>query len=153
MSKEDASQFGSVAQDLHNQTTTYAKTGKIGGSDTAQNQGAAKRFGRNLGEAFKDATVQSLIGGALGSAAGPFGAAGGLVVGAISGALNRTISQKVSSITTENAAKLLSNGKLLASALRNYESLAARRLFIQQLSQKAGYVAGATAANQFNGRR
>jgi hypothetical protein len=153
MSKEDASQFGSVAQDLHNQTTTYAKTGKIGGSDTAQNQGAAKRFGRNLGEAFKDATVQSLIGGALGSAAGPFGAAGGLVVGAISGALNRTISQKVSSITTENAAKLLSNGKLLASALRNYESLAARRLFIQQLSQKAGYVAGAAAANQFNGRR
>jgi hypothetical protein len=153
MSKEDASQFGSVAQDLHNQTTTYAKTGKIGGSDTAQNQGAAKRFGRNLGEAFKDATVQSLIGGALGSAAGLFGAAGGLVVGAISGALNRTITQKVSSITTENAAKLLSNGKLLASALRNYESLAARRLFIQQLSQKAGYVAGATAANQFNGRR
>jgi hypothetical protein len=153
MSKEDASQFGSVAQDLHNQTTTYAKTGKIGGSDTAQNQGAAKRFGRNLGEAFKDAAVQSLIGGALGSAVGPFGTVGGLAAGAITGALSRTITQKVSSITTENAAKLLSNGKLLASALRNYESLAARRLFIQQLSQKAGYVSGATAANQFNGRR
>jgi hypothetical protein len=153
MAKQDASQFESVAKDLHNQTTTYAKTGKIGGSDTAQNQGAAKRFGRNLGEAFKDAAVQSLIGGALGSAVGPFGTVGGLAAGAITGALSRTITQKVSSITTENAAKLLSNGKLLASALRNYESLAARRLFVQQLSQKAGYVAGATAANQFNSRR
>jgi hypothetical protein len=153
MAKQDASQFESVAQDLHNQTTTYAKTGKIGGSDTAQNQGAAKRFGRNLGEAFKDAAVQSLIGGALGSAVGPLGTGVGIAAGALTSALSRTITQKVSSITTENAAKLLSNGKLLASALRNYESLAARRLFIQQLSQKAGYVAGATAANQFNGRR
>jgi hypothetical protein len=153
MAKEDAQQFSSVAKDLHNQATTYAKTGKIGGSDTAQNQSAGRRFGRNIGEAFRDSAVQSLIGGALGSAAGPFGTVGGLAAGALTGAIGRTITQKVSSITTENAAKLLSNGKLLAAALRNYESLAARRLFVEQLSQKAGYVAGATAANQFNSRR
>jgi hypothetical protein len=153
MSKEDASQFGSVAQDLHNQTTTYAKTGKIGGSDTMQNQSAAKRFGRNLGDALKDVGVQALIGGGVGTAMGPLGTIGGAAAGAITGALTRTITQKVSSITTENAAKLLSNGKLLAAALRNYDSLAARRLFVEQLSQRAGYAAGAAAANQFNGRR
>ena len=153
MSKEDAQQFANVAGDLQRQTTTYAKTGKIGGSDTAQNQSAGRRFGRNIGEAFRDSAVQSLIGGALGSAAGPFGTVGGLAAGAVTGAIGRTITQKVSSITTENAAKLLSNGKLLAAALRNYESLAARRLFVEQLSQKAGYVAGAAAANQFNSRR
>jgi hypothetical protein len=153
MAKEDAAQFGNVAQDLHNQTTTYAKTGKIGGSDTMQNQSAAKRFGRNLGDALRDVGVQALIGGGVGTAIGPLGTLGGAAAGAITGALTRTITQKVSSITTENAAKLLSNGKLLAAALRNYESLAARRLFIEQLSQRAGYAAGATAANQFNGRR
>jgi hypothetical protein len=153
MAKEDAAKFGSVAQDLHNQTTTYAKTGKIGGSDTMQNQSAAKRFGRNLGDAFKDAAVQSLIAGGIGSAFGPAGTVGGMAAGAITGALSRTITQKVSSITTENAAKLLSNGKLLAAALRNYDSIAARRLFIDKLSQRAGYVAGATAANKFNGSR
>jgi hypothetical protein len=153
MAKEDAAQFGNVAQDLHNQTTTYAKTGKIGGSDTMQNQSAAKRFGRNLGDALRDVGVQALIGGGVGTAIGPLGTLGGAAAGAITGALTRTITQKVSSITTENAAKLLSNGKLLAAALRNYDSLAARRLFIEQLSQRAGYAAGATAANQFNGRR
>jgi hypothetical protein len=153
MSKEDASKFGTVAEDLHRQTTTYAKTGKIGGSDTMQNQSAAKRFGRNLGDALRDVGVQALIGGGVGTAIGPLGALGGAAAGAITGALTRTITQKVSSITTENAAKLLSNGKLLTAALRNYDSLAARRLFIEQLSQRAGYAAGATAANQFNGRR
>jgi hypothetical protein len=153
MSSQDATQFGSVAQDLHNQTTTYAKTGKIGGSDTMQNQSAAKRFGRNLGDALKDVGVQALIGGGVGTAMGPLGTIGGAAAGAITGALTRTITQKVSSITTENAAKLLSNGKLLAAALRNYDSLAARRLFVEQLSQRAGYTAGAAAANQFNGRR
>jgi hypothetical protein len=153
MSTQDAKQFGSVAQDLHNQTTTYAKTGKIGGSDTMQNQSAAKRFGRNLGDALKDVGVQALIGGGVGTAMGPLGTIGGAAAGAITGALTRTITQKVSSITTENAAKLLSNGKLLAAALRNYDSLAARRLFVEQLSQRAGYAAGAAAANQFNGRR
>jgi hypothetical protein len=153
MAKEDAAQFGNVAQDLHNQTTTYAKTGKIGGSDTMQNQSAAKRFGRNLGDALRDVGVQALIGGGVGTAIGPLGTIGGAAAGAITGALTRTITQKVSSITTENAAKLLSNGKLLSAALRNYDSLAARRLFVEQLSQRAGYAAGATAANQFNGRR
>jgi hypothetical protein len=153
MAKEDAAQFGNVAQDLHNQTTTYAKTGKIGGSDTMQNQSAAKRFGRNLGDALRDVGVQALIGGGVGTAIGPLGTIGGAAAGAITGALTRTITQKVSSITTENAAKLLSNGKLLAAALRNYDSIAARRLFIEQLSQRAGYAAGATAANQFNSRR
>jgi hypothetical protein len=153
MAKEDAAKFGAVAQDLHNQTTTYAKTGKIGGSDTMQNQSAAKRFGRNLGDAFKDAAVQSLIAGGIGSAFGPAGTVGGMAAGAITGALSRTITQKVSSITTENAAKLLTNGKLLAAALRNYDSIAARRLFIDQLSQRAGYAAGAAAANQFNSSR
>jgi hypothetical protein len=153
MSSADAKQFANVSDDLLRQTASYAKTGKIGGSDTAQNQSMGRRFGRNIGEAFRDSAVQSLIGGALGSAAGPFGTVGGLAAGALTGAIGRTITQKVSSITTENAAKLLSNGKLLAAALRNYESLAARRLFVEQLSQKAGYVAGATAANQFNSRR
>jgi hypothetical protein len=76
-----------------------------------------------------------------------------MAAGAITGALTRTVTQKVSSITTENAAKLLSNGKLLASALRNYESLAARQLFVQQLAAKVGFVGGAAAANQFNSRR
>jgi hypothetical protein len=142
-----------VAKDLHNQATTYAKTGKLGGSDTKQNQSAAKRFGRNLGDALRDVGVQALVGGSVGTAIGPLGTLGGAAAGAITGALTRTITQKVSSITTENAAKLLSNGKLLAAALRNYDSLAARRLFIEQLSQRAGYAAGATAANQFNGRR
>ena len=153
MSANDASQFGNVADDLLNQTTSYAKTGKISGSDTAQNQSAIKRFGNNIGSALKDMTVQGLISGGVGAAMGPVGAIGGMAAGALSGALTRTITQKVSSITTENAAKLLSNGKLLAAALRNYESLAARRLFVQQLSAKAGFVAGAATANQFNNRR
>lgn len=153
MSSADANQFGKVADDLLNQTTSYAKTGKISGSDTAQNQSAIKRFGNNIGSALKDMTVQGLITGGVGAAMGPVGAIGGMAAGALSGALTRTITQKVSSITTENAAKLLSNGKLLAAALRNYESLAARRLFVQQLSAKAGFVAGAATANQFNNRR
>lgn len=153
MSSSDASQFGKVADDLLNQTTSYAKTGKISGSDTAQNQSAIKRFGNNIGSALKDMTVQGLISGGIGAAMGPVGAVGGMAAGAVSGALTRTITQKVSSITTENAAKLLSNGKLLAAALRNYESLAARRLFVQQLAAKAGFVAGAATANQFNNRR
>jgi hypothetical protein len=153
MSAQDASKFGNVADDLLNQTTSYAKTGKIAGSDTAQNQSAIKRFGSNLGSALKDSAVQGLITGGVGSAFGPVGAVGGMAAGAITGALTRTVTQKVSQITTENAAKLLSNGKLLASALRNYESLAARRLFVQQLSAKAGFVAGAATANQFNSRR
>ena len=153
MSTEDAKQFANVSDDLLRQTTSYAKTGKISGSDTAQNQNAVKRFGSNLGAALKDSAVQSLIAGGVGTAFGPVGTMGGLAAGAITGALSRTITQKVSSITTENAAKLLSNGKLLAAALRNYESLAARRAFIQGLSAKVGYVGGATAANQFNQSR
>lgn len=153
MSSNDAKQFASVSDDLLRQTASYAKTGKIAGSDTAQNQGAVKRFGNNLGAALKDSAVQGLITGGVGSAFGPVGAVGGMAAGALSGALTRTVTQKVSAITTENAAKLLSNGKLLAAALRNYQSLAARQLFIQQLSQKAGYVAGEAAANQFNSRR
>lgn len=153
MSSEDAKQFANVSDDLLRQTTSYAKTGKISGSDTAQNQNAVKRFGSNLGAALKDSAVQSLIAGGVGTAFGPVGTMGGLAAGAITGALSRTITQKVSSITTENAAKLLSNGKLLAAALRNYESLAARRAFIQGLAAKVGYVGGAAAANQFNQSR
>lgn len=153
MANEDAKQFANVSDDLLRQTTSYAKTGKIAGSDTAQNQNAVKRFGANLGAALKDSAVQSLIAGGVGTAFGPVGTMGGLAAGAITGALSRTVTQKVSSITTENAAKLLSNGKLLAAALRNYESLAARRAFIQGLAAKVGFVGGATAANQFNQSR
>jgi hypothetical protein len=153
MSASDARQFANVSDDLLRQTASYAKTGKIAGSDTAQNQSAVRRFGSNLGSALKDSAVQGLITGGVGSAFGPVGAVGGMAAGAITGALTRTVTQKVSSITTENAAKLLSNGKLLAAALRNYESLAARRLFVEQLAAKVGYVGGAAAANQFNSRR
>lgn len=153
MSANDAKQFANVSDDLLRQTASYAKTGKIAGSDTAQNQTAVKRFGNNLGSALKDAAVQGLITGGVGSAFGPVGAIGGAAAGAVTGAITRTVTQKVSAITTENAAKLLSNGKLLAAALRNYQSLAARQLFVQQLAQKAGYVAGAATANQFNSRR
>lgn len=153
MSASDARQFANVSDDLLRQTASYAKTGKIAGSDTAQNQSAIKRFGSNLGSALKDSVVQGLITGGVGSAFGPVGAIGGAAAGALTGALTRTITQKVSSITTENAAKLLSNGKLLAAALRNYESLAARQLFVQQLAAKVGFVGGAAAANQFNSRR
>lgn len=153
MSAEDAKQFSNVSDDLLRQTTSYAKTGKIAGSDTEQNKNAVKRFGANLGAALKDSAVQSLIAGGVGTAFGPVGTMGGLAAGAITGALSRTIGQKVSSITTENAAKLLSNGKLLAAALRNYESLAARRAFVQGLAAKVGYVGGAAAANQFNQSR
>jgi hypothetical protein len=153
MSVSDAARFSNVSDDLLKQTASYAKTGKISGSDTAQNQSAARRFGSNLGSALKDSAVQGLITGGVGSAFGPVGAVGGMAAGAITGALTRTVTQKVSSITTENAAKLLSNGKLLASALRNYQSLAARQLFVQQLAAKVGFVGGAAAANQFNSRR
>lgn len=153
MSANDARQFANVSDDLLRQTASYAKTGKIAGSDTAQNQGAMKRFGNNLGAALKDSAVQGLISGGVGSAFGPVGAVGGMAAGALSGALTRTVTQKVSAITTENAAKLLSNGKLLAAALRNYQSIAARQLFIQQLSQKVGFMAGEATANQFNSRR
>jgi hypothetical protein len=153
MAPNDAAQFGSVAQDLHNQTTAYAKTGKISGSDTAQNQNVARRLAGNIGDAIKDRAVQAMVGASVGSAAGIGGAGLGAAVGIIAPAIVKTITQKVSNITGENAAKLLSNGKLLAAALRNYESLSARRLFIEQLSRKVGYVAGATTANQFNSRR
>jgi LDH2 family malate/lactate/ureidoglycolate dehydrogenase len=94
-----------------------------------------------------------MVGASVGSAAGIGGAGLGAAVGIIAPAIVKTITQKVTNITGENAAKLLSNGKLLAAALRNYESLAARRLFIEKLSAKVGYVAGATTANQFNSRR
>lgn len=153
MSSDDVSQFGKVASDLHNQTTAYAKTGKISGSDTAQNQNIGKRLAGNIGDAIKDRAVQAMVGASIGSAAGLGGSAAGAAVGIIAPAIVKTITQKVSNITGENAAKLLSNGKLLAAALRNYESLAARRLFIQKLSAKVGYTAGAGAANQFNSRR
>jgi hypothetical protein len=153
MANEDAKQFANVSDDLLRQTTSYAKTGKIAGSDTAQNQNAVRRFGSNLGAALKDSAEQAMIAGGVGTAFGPVGTMGGMAAGAITGALSRTITQKVSSITTENAAKLLSNGKLLAAALRNYESLAARRAFIQGLAAKVGFVGGATAANQFNQSR
>lgn len=153
MAPTDAKQFGSVATDLHNQTTTYAKTGKISGSDTAQNQNVGKRLAGNIGDAIKDRAVQAMVGGSIGSAAGLGGAGLGAAFGVIAPAIVKTITQKVSNITGENAAKLLSNGKLLASALRNYESLAARRLFIQQLSSKVGYAAGATVGNQVTQRR
>ncbi|SAL10543.1 hypothetical protein AWB73_00124 [Caballeronia turbans] len=153
MSTEDVARFGKVADDLHQQTVSYSRLGKIAGSDTAQNQNAVKRFGANLGAALKDSAVQAMIAGGVGTAFGPVGTIGGMAAGAITGALSRTITQKVSSITTENAAKLLSNGKLLAAALRNYESLAARRAFIQGLAAKVGFVGGATAANQFNQSR
>jgi hypothetical protein len=153
MAPSDAAQFGNVAQDLHNQTTAYAKTGKISGSDTAQNQNIGKRLAGNIGDAIKDRAVQAMVGGSIGSAAGVGGAIAGTAVGVIAPAIVKTITQKVSNITGENAAKLLSNGKLLASALRNYESLAARRLFIQQLSSKVGYAAGSTVGNQVTQRR
>ncbi|MEI5996827.1 hypothetical protein H3V53_06315 [Paraburkholderia bengalensis] len=153
MSPQDAKQFANVSDDLLRQTASYAKTGKIAGSDTAQNQNVYKRFGSNLGSALKDAAVQGLISGGAGAAFGPVGAIGGMAAGALTGALSRTITQKVSSITTENAAKLLSNGKLLAAALRNYESLAARREFVNQLARKVGYAGAATTANQFNQSR
>lgn len=153
MAPSDAAQFGNVATDLHNQTTAYAKTGKISGSDTAQNQNIGKRLAGNIGDAIKDRAVQAMVGASVGSAAGLGGAGVGAAVGIIAPAIVKTITQKVSNITGENAAKLLSNGKLLAAALRNYESLAARRLFIEKLSAKVGYAAGAGAANQFNSRR
>lgn len=153
MASTDAQQFGNVATDLHNQTTSYARTGKISGSDTAQNQNIGKRLGANIGDAIKDRAVQAMVGASIGSAAGLGGSAAGAAVGIIAPAIVKTITQKVSNITGENAAKLLSNGKLLAAALRNYESIAARRLFIQKLSSKVGYAAGAGAANQFNSRR
>lgn len=153
MSSADAARFANVSDDLLRQTASYAKTGKIAGSDTAQNQNAYRRFGSNLGSALKDAAVQGLISGGAGAAFGPVGAIGGMAAGALTGALSRTITQKVSSITTENAAKLLSNGKLLAAALRNYESLAARRAFVDQLAKKVGYAGAAATANQFNQSR
>lgn len=153
MASDDASQFGNVAQDLHNQTVQYAKTGKLGGSDTNQNQNIGKRLAGNIGDAIKDRAVQAMVGGSIGSAAGLGGATAGALVGVIAPAIVKTITQKVSNITGENAAKLLSNGKLLASALRNYESLAARRLFVQQLSSKIGYAAGTTVGNQVSQRR
>ncbi|KKB61328.1 hypothetical protein WM40_23815 [Robbsia andropogonis] len=153
MNPDDASQFQAVSSDLDRQTTAYAKTGKIGGSDTTQRIGSVRRFANNLGSAFKDAAVQQMLYGASGMAlGGPIGAAGGMAVGAISTALQRTISQKVSAISTENAAKLLSNGKMLAAALRNYESIAARREFIQGLSKKVGLTGGIAAGNAFTSR-
>jgi len=153
MSPDDAARFNSVSADLQKQTTAYAKTGKIGGSDTTQRTGSIRRFANNIGSAFKDAAVQSALGGAAGMAlGGPLGSAGGMAAGVLSGTVQRAISQKVSAISTENAAKLLSNGKMLAAALRNYESIAARREFIQGLSKKVGLTGGIAAGNAFTNR-